>query len=164
MPRVDAWVNHEVPPGITDRMALSDGIRLGHVNIEVTNLARARRFYDRFLPILGFRPVVPADPVWLGYRKGRVSLWITVSHPKRVTRRTPHVPTDGIEDPISDHLGFRAPSSKRVGDIETALRRRGFKPVYATAKQQVHGPAWYTSNAWRDPDKNVLEIYALTQR
>jgi catechol 2,3-dioxygenase-like lactoylglutathione lyase family enzyme len=145
-------------------MVLSDGIRLGHVNIEVTSLARARRFYDRFLPVLGFTSVRPSDPAWLGYRKGRVAVWITVSHPKRVTRQSPHVPTDGVEDPISDHIGFRAPSAKRVADVEAALLRRGFQPVYLTDKQPTHGPAWYTSNAWKDPDNNVLEIYAVTKR
>ena len=145
-------------------MALSDGVHLGHVNIEVTDLARARRFYNKFLLVLGFRRISPGDPVWLGYRKGRTSLWVTVSHPKRVVRTTAHVPTDGIEDPISDHLGFRAPSSKRVSDLERALRDKGFKPVYPTSKQTAHGPTWYTSNAWSDPDNNVLEIYALTKR
>jgi len=145
-------------------MALSDGVRLGHVNIEVTDLPRARRFYDRFLPVLGFRRIQPFDRFWAGYRKGRIALWITVNRPRRVTHRAPHVPTDGIEDPISDHLGFCAPSSKRVAEIESALRKKGFRPVYPTAKQQAHGPTWYTSNAWRDPDNNVLEIYAVTRR
>ncbi|MGA8542710.1 MAG: VOC family protein [Thermoplasmata archaeon] len=145
-------------------MALSDGIHLGHVNIEVTDLARARRFYDGFLPVLGFARMRPDDPFWLGYRKGRTALWVTASHPPRVARRAPHVPTDGIQDPISDHIGFRAPSSKRVFDLESVLRAKGFVPVYSTAKQQAHGPAWYTSNAWKDPDNNVLEIYALTSR
>jgi catechol 2,3-dioxygenase-like lactoylglutathione lyase family enzyme len=145
-------------------MALSDGVRLGHVNIEVTDLPAARRFYDGFLPVLGFTRMQPVDPLWLGYRKGRMALWITASRPTRVRRGTPHVPKDGIEDPISDHLGFRSPSSKRVFELERALRRRGFKPVYSTAKQIAHGPTWYTSNAWRDHDNNVLEIYALTKR
>jgi catechol 2,3-dioxygenase-like lactoylglutathione lyase family enzyme len=134
------------------------------VNIEVSNLAKARRFYDGFLPVLGFKRVAPEDLFWLGYRKGRTTVWITASHPKRVARTTPHVPTDGLEDPISDHLGFRASSSKRVSDLETALRRRGFKPVYSAAKQRAHGPTWYTSNAWCDPDDNVFEIYAVTER
>lgn len=145
-------------------MPLSDGIRLAHVNLEVSNLARARRFYDRFLPVLGFVRVPHTDPAWLGYRKGATALWITVSHTRRTTRRAPHVPTDGISDPISDHIGFRAPSPKRVFEIETALRRLGFTPVYSTEKQTAHGPSWFTSNAWKDPDNNVLEISSLTPR
>ena len=149
--------------GLWDSMRLSDGVRLGHVNLEVTDFRRARRFYDRFLPVLGFLRVPPDDPYWLGYRKGRTTLWITVSHPRRVVRGTPHVPTDGVKDPISDHIAFAAPSSKRVRQIEVALRLRGFRPVYPTAKQKTQG-GWYTSNAWNDPDNNVLEIYAVTRR
>lgn len=145
-------------------MRLSDGVRLDHVNLEVTNLDRARRFYDRFLPVLGFPRIPSDDPYWLGYRKGRMALWITVSHPARVIRREPHVPTDGVKDPISDHIAFRAPSPERVAAIEKALRRRGFVPVYSTDKLAAFGPSWYTSNAWKDPDNNVLEIYSVTKR
>lgn len=144
-------------------MQLSRGLRLGHVNIEVTNLARARKFYDGFLPVLGFAILNTPDPAWLGYRKGPTALWITVSHPHRAIGGPPHVPTDGVEDPISDHIGFRVPSSKQVAEIEQALRRKGFRPVYATEKLPTYGRQWYTSNAWRDPDNNVLEIYSVTK-
>jgi catechol 2,3-dioxygenase-like lactoylglutathione lyase family enzyme len=143
---------------------LSDGIRVGHVNIEASNLPAARRFYDRFLPIVGFDRVRPSGRFWLGYRKGGFTLWITVSRPRRLRRGVPRVPTDGIKDPISDHIGFRAPSAKRVFELEAALRKQGFEPVYATAQQKAHGPTWYTSNAWKDRDNNVLEIYSVTRR
>lgn len=143
-------------------VALSDGVRFGHVNLEVSDLLQAGRFYDRFLPVLGFLRIPPSDPHWLGYRKGGTALWITVGRPKRVVRRAPHVPVDGVTDPISDHIAFQAPSAKRVAEIEAAFRRRGYEPVYATSKQATRGLGWYTSNAWNDPDNNVLEIYAVT--
>jgi hypothetical protein len=53
-------VNPEVPSDLLGSMALSDGVQLGHVNIEVTDLARARRFYDKFVPVLGFTYVPSA--------------------------------------------------------------------------------------------------------
>lgn len=144
-------------------MSLSDGVRLGHVNLEVTDLERARLFYDQFLSVLGFPRTPPADPYWLSYRKGRIPLWITVSRPRRVARRPPHVPIDGGKDPISDHIAFEAASARRVGELEVALRRKGFRPVYPTVKQKTQGGG-YTSNAWKDPDNNVLEIYSVTRR
>ncbi len=146
-----------------DRMTLSDGVRLGHINVEVADLKRARRFYDRFLSVLGFPRIPPDDPHWLGYRKGRTTIWVTVSRPQRVVRRSPRVPTDGVKDPISDHIAFAAPSATRVGQIEAALRHQGFRPVYPTSRQGSPG-GWYISNAWKDPDNNVLEIYAVTRR
>ncbi|HYB79473.1 MAG TPA: VOC family protein [Thermoplasmata archaeon] len=145
-------------------MPLSEGVRLGHVNLEVSDLRRARQFYDRFLSVLGFRREMSNDPYWLGYRKGRTAIWVTVSRPPRVRRKAPHVPIDGVKDPISDHIAFAVPSGKRVADLEAALRRRGFRPVYSTDWQDAHGNRWYVSNAWRDPDNNVLEIYSLTRR
>lgn len=149
---------------LADDVPLSDGVRFGHVNIEVTDLGRARQFYDRFLSVLGFLRIPSDDPHWLGYRKGRMAIWLTVSRPARVARGTPHVPTDGVQDPISDHIAFVAPSPKRVAEIERALRRRGFTPVYPTERQTARGPSWYTSNAWSDPDNNVLEVYSVTRR
>lgn len=145
-------------------MELSDRVRLGHVSLEVTSVARARRFYDRFLPVLGFRRLPILDAAWLGYRKGRVTLWMTPSRPTRTTRRTPRLPSDGRNDPISDHLGFHVPSVRQVREIERELRRQGLEPVYAFDKQATRGPSWYVSSAWADPDNNVLEIYAVSHR
>lgn len=44
-------------------MALADGVRLGHLHLEVTSPSKARRFYDRFLPVLGFTLVRPVDRI-----------------------------------------------------------------------------------------------------
>lgn len=137
--------------------------RLGHVNLEVRSLSRARRFYDRFLPPLGFRRLPPADAAWLGYRGGPVTVWLTESHPARAVHGVPHVPTDGSSDPISEHLGFRVRSAGRVRELEALLRRRGLKPVYGGDRVPTRG-SWYVSCAFRDPDNNVLEIYAVTRR
>lgn len=145
-------------------MGLASGIRLGHVNLEVTRLATARRFYDRFLPVLGFRRVPRTGPVWLGYRKGSVTLWITVSRPRRTVRRPPRVPTDGATDPISDHLGFWVPSTHRLEEIERRLRGKGLRPVYPLDRVATRGSTWYISSAWRDPDENVLELYTVARR
>ena len=49
-------------------------------------------------------------------------------------------------------------------DLEAALRRLRFRPVYPTDWQRAHGNRWYVSNTWKDPDNNVLEIYSLIGR
>jgi catechol 2,3-dioxygenase-like lactoylglutathione lyase family enzyme len=154
----------EVVPRFYARVRLSDGVRLGHVNIEVSDLRVARRFYDRFFSVLGFTRIQQSDKFWLGYKNGSISLWLTVSRPCRLRRSVPHVPTDGMRDPISDHLGLRARSSRRVFALEKALRKEGFRPIYASTKQPTPGSTWYTSNAWKDLDNNVFEIYAITRR
>jgi catechol 2,3-dioxygenase-like lactoylglutathione lyase family enzyme len=139
------------------------GVRLGHINLEVTNLGRARGFYDRFLPSLGFRRLPILDRAWLGYRKGRMTIWITVSRPRRTVRRAANVPTTGTNDPISDHLGFWVPTKELLRSLEKQLRSVPLTPVYATCRVPTRGNTWYVSNAWQDPDGNVLELYTVTR-
>ncbi len=149
--------------GRVPELDLTAPARLEHVNLEVRDLARARRFYDRFLPVIGYRRLPIPDAAWLGYRAGRTTLWITVSRPPRVRRERPHVPSTGQTDPISDHLGFRVRTVRDLRRIEGALRRRGLTPVYATDAVPTYR-SWYVSCAFADPDRNVLEIYAVAPR
>src|SRR5271169_66883 len=152
------------PTSLRTSSRLSKGLGIGHVSIEVLDLDKARDFYDRFLPVLGFRKIQPVTSAWLGYRKEKTTLWFTVSKRQRVKRDLPHVPADGADDPISDHIGFCADSSEQVEALETILRRNGLVPIYSTGKEKLSSRSFYTSNAWNDPDNNVLEIYALTSR
>jgi catechol 2,3-dioxygenase-like lactoylglutathione lyase family enzyme len=145
-------------------MSPAHRVRLGHVSIEVASLSRTRRFHDRFLSSIGFRRLPTLDSTWLGYRNGLMTLWFTVSRPRRTTKGIPHVPVDGTEDPISEHLAFRVSSPRRVRDIERALRRKGIAPVYGFDQVATRGPTWYVSAAWRDPDNNVFEVYTVTRR
>jgi len=142
-------------------MRLSKGIRLGHVNLEVSNLARARKFYDPFLREIGFRLIPITDRYWVGYRRGALNLWLTVSRPRIAVRRSPLVPTNGAKDPISDHLGFWVPSERQIAQIESRLIRQGLVPVYPIDRLKVWGGRWYISDAWKDPDNNVLELYTF---
>jgi catechol 2,3-dioxygenase-like lactoylglutathione lyase family enzyme len=141
-----------------------NGLRLQHVNLEVRNLQRARRFHDRLLPVLGFRRLPITDAAWLGYRRGRTTLWFTVIRPHRTRLGRPHVPTTGTTDPISNHLGFRVPRATQVAQIEDAMRKRGIVPVYGFSKVPTAGRTWYVSAAWRDPDNNVFEVYTVSRR
>jgi catechol 2,3-dioxygenase-like lactoylglutathione lyase family enzyme len=136
---------------------------LDHVGVEVSDVRRARRFYDRILPRLGFRRLPGTGDAWVGYRKGRTTVWLTRSRPSRTVRGTPHVPSNGARDPISDHLGFRVRGERQVRDLEETLRRGGLAPVYA-ADRVAAGASWYVSCAFQDPDHNVLEVFAVRRR
>jgi catechol 2,3-dioxygenase-like lactoylglutathione lyase family enzyme len=138
--------------------------RLGHVGIEVADLAAARRFYDAFLPMIGFRRHATGSPGWLRYRRGSITLWLTESHPPRVRRRRPRAPRTDEDDPISDHLAFSVRSGRAVQLVALALERKGLRPIYPVEWQPTRGGTWYVSAAWADPDRNVLEIYATPRR
>jgi catechol 2,3-dioxygenase-like lactoylglutathione lyase family enzyme len=145
-------------------MRVSSGVRLGHVNIEVSNLTRSRQFYDVIFPVLGFRRRPGTGRYWLGYRRGPMQVWLTVSRPSVSSKRRPRVPTNGAKDPISDHLGFWVPSVSQLGSIEKRLVARGLVPLYELDRVRVWGGQWYVSDAWIDPDNNVLELYTLTRK
>lgn len=142
----------------------ASGVRLGHVNLEVTELARAQRFYDTILPVLGFRKLLDTGSHWVGYRKAQLTLWLTVSRPRQTSRRRPRVPTTGATDPISDHLGFVVSSSAEMARIERRLLRLGLKPLYRVDRVATAENTWYVSDAWCDFDNNVLELYTVESR
>jgi catechol 2,3-dioxygenase-like lactoylglutathione lyase family enzyme len=139
-------------------------LRFGHVGIEVSNLSKAKRFYDRFLLTIGFRRVRTSSPRWLAYRGGGVTLWLTESRPARVVRQPPRAPRTDEEDPISDHLAFQVRSGKQVVDLCRALERKGFRPIYPVEWQACQGGWWYVSTAWSDDDGIVIELYATPRR
>jgi len=130
----------------------------------VSNLVKAATFYDSFLPVLGFSRITPISQAWLGYRKSKTTFWFTVSRRRRVTRKTPHIPADGADHPISDHIGFLVPSSKQVEDLEAALRVRGFVPLYSTGRERIGNRSWYTSNAWKDPRQQRIRNFRNNAR
>jgi len=137
--------------------------------LEVSNLADARKFYDGFLTLLGFRKVPVRDRFWMGYRKEDMAIWITSSRPRRAIHQRPHIPTNGARDPISEHVGFWIPSMKQLQRLEEELEAKGYKAVYSLDKVPTGSPfsrwpSWYVSCAWSDEDNNVLELYTLARR
>lgn len=139
------------------------GATLGHVNLEVTDLRTAERWYGVFCPAIGFRAVPVTDPWWRGFRRGTVTLWVTTNRPRRTHLRRPHVPGTGAADPISNHLGFRVKDVAALRRIERTLRAKGLTPVYGASMVPTAGQTLYVSSAWEDPDHNVMEVYTVTR-
>ena len=118
-----------------------------HISIGVSDLAKAKAFYDAALAPLGYRALRNA-PDMLGYgRDGGIGLWITPSeHPVPADMRS------GL------HFCFAAASRKSVDDFyEQALRaggrdngKPGLRPDY---------DATYYAAFVIDPDGYRLEAY-----
>lgn len=130
-------------------MSLPDGIgaraRLHHVSLPVTDLGRARDFYEG---VLGLRPAARPDFDFAGawYDLGGAQLHLIVHPTARALR------------------GSRAPDSR---DAHFALR----VPSYAAALARLAAAAWpclekpRSRTGWRqifltDPDGNVIELNA----
>lgn len=150
-------------------MKAAHGVHLGHVNLEVSDLDRSRKFYDAFLTTLGFRRIPHTTALWVGYLKGRTRIWLTVETPRRAVRRAPRIPTKSGADWISDHLGFAVPTVRALARLERELQRKHLPQVYRLDRQRIDGFAgspkgsYYISHAWRDPDNHVLELYTNTK-
>jgi glyoxylase I family protein len=123
-----------------------------HVDLTVSDLARSTGFYDRVLPLLGFRrsPNVPEGPIWAGagVEIGLVAARIARPH----DRFTP-----GLH-----HLAFAAPTRAAVDDVHRVLVELGVPVLDAPADYPHYAPGYYAV-FFADPDGVKLE-YAYTPR
>jgi catechol 2,3-dioxygenase-like lactoylglutathione lyase family enzyme len=123
-----------------------------HVDLTVTDLERSTRFYDRVLPLLGFRrsESVPEGPIWAGAGL-EVGLQTARSHAAH-DRYAP-----GLH-----HLAFAAPSRGAVDALHARLLELGVAVLDAPAEYPQYAPGYYAV-FFADPDGLKLE-YVFTPR
>lgn len=119
-----------------------------HVSLSVTDLARARQFYEG---ILGLEPIERPDlgrvmGAW--YRAGDTEVHLIV-HPdgSAAEVRAPRV------SPLANHVAFRIDDYGRTRDL---LKSRGLDVLETDASR---GQMWIG-----DPDGNVIELIAAPVR
>lgn len=119
---------------------------INHVSIGVSDIARARRFYDAALTPLGYRCLSEgADS--LGYGDAAVALWIgAAEHP---------VPAD---DKSGLHFCFTAPTRQSVDAFHAAALRTGGRDNGGPGLRADYGPDYYAAFAV-DPDGYRIEAY-----
>jgi catechol 2,3-dioxygenase-like lactoylglutathione lyase family enzyme len=123
-----------------------------HIDITVTDLERSTAFYDRWMPLMGFRRSmnVPEGPVWAGDHS-EVGL-TSARHGGRHDRYSP-----GLH-----HLAFSAPDRTAVDDFHQRLREAGVSVLDAPAEYPEYAPGYYAV-FFSDPDGIKLE-YVFTPR
>lgn len=114
---------------------------LDHVAIDVTDLARAARFYDAVLHALGGRRIVDG-PGGIGYGRDRPQLWIV---PRPAAR------------PAAGHVGIAASGRRAVEAAHEAGLAAGGRDAGAPAPRDF-GPPSYYSGYLVDPDGTCLEV------
>ena len=117
-----------------------------HVDLRVRNLAEARRFYDVWLPALGF-PHVGDTPMGVAYE---------------ADRQDPKPEFIGlIEDPNhvpnGTRLAFWADTAEQVCELESVARRAGARNVETAAFCPEYSPAYFAVY-FEDPCGNRLEV------
>ena len=128
---------------------------LRHLSLEISDVARSRSFYDRFLPKVGFRRFV-AGPEYLGYTDGAMTLWLVRNPSPRIRR---HPPT-GDEEVIAEHIAFHFPTPAAVRSAEAELTEGEFYPIFRAEEHPEFRPGYFSAT-WVDPDGIAIELYSI---
>jgi predicted lactoylglutathione lyase len=124
-----------------------------HICFEVASVKRAMKFYAPLTEAAGFTASFGDGKNHMGWRNENIMLAIGTAKPRRVTRKRP----TGKEFVVSDHLGLSVPSRGDVDKIDKALKKAGFKPLFAAQEYPEFGPGFYAVT-FRDADNNIIEF------
>lgn len=121
---------------------------LDHVSITVTDLARARRFYDAIFAVLE-APLVWADEDGFGH-----GLRSDADHPERS-----YLSVRPVERVVPDrrHWCFKAESRQKVDAFHAAALAHGGTCDGPPGPRPEYHPGYYAAFV-RDPDGNRLEV------
>ena len=122
---------------------------LDHVALEVSDLARAARFYDAIMRPLGGRRIVDS-PDGIGYGRDRPDLWIMPRNANGAHGTNGAPPTRG-------HVAIAAAGRRAVDAAHAAGLAAGGRDGGAPAAR-AFGPPNYYSGYLVDPDGAWLEL------
>lgn len=123
---------------------------IDHVSVGVTNMARAKAFYDAALSALGMAPVFPVEIagnlVGIGYgAPQKPSFWV-------------QLPMNGQSASMGNgvHIAFRAETRAAVDAFYLAALEQGGIEDGAPGLRTEYHPSYYAAFV-RDPDGNKIE-------
>ena len=128
---------------------------LDHVSIGVTDVRRARRFYDAVLAPLGWKPVMPVEVkgTLLGVGYGEAAqpvFWIQLPANER-----PASAGNGV------HVAFNAATREQVDAFYLAALEQGGVDDGKPGLRTEYHPDYYGAFV-RDPDGNKVEVCCHT--
>lgn len=126
---------------------------VGHVGIEVSSLAKSKKFYGALLGGLGFKVIMDTED-GVGFSNQSFSVWVGELRESRVKRRAP----TGDEFVVADHLAILVENKKAVYDIEKDMKRNGFEALFPCEEHPQFEPGYYAVS-FCDPDNYVIEVY-----
>jgi catechol 2,3-dioxygenase-like lactoylglutathione lyase family enzyme len=131
----------------------NDAAIIGHVGIEVTNLAESKKFYRAMFNTLGFQ-VVMDDESAVGFSNGFLQVWLAKPQKARVERKSPV----GEEFMVADHLAILVQDRRTVDAVEKEMKKHGFEPLFPCEEHPQFSPGYYAVS-FTAPDNYVVEIY-----
>jgi catechol 2,3-dioxygenase-like lactoylglutathione lyase family enzyme len=129
--------------------------RIGHVGIEVRDLAKVRPFYDALAAGLGL-DVVYESKKTIGYGNKNYDLWLAASDTRRVEKRRP----TGDEEVIAEHLAIWVGGKAEVDRVAQVMGERGIRPLFPPQECPQFAKGYYAAS-FCDPENYVVEIYTV---
>ncbi|MFF5210438.1 VOC family protein [Streptosporangium sp. NPDC000396] len=124
---------------------------LGHIGVNVRDLAQAREYYDEFMPQVGFEIFFAADDEFsyrpAGGKPGTYLFFYPALEDGAYSRHRP-----GLQ-----HLAFMVKTRQEVDRLHEWAATRGAKVLYEPQEFPQYGPAYYAS-FWEGPDGVTLEV------
>lgn len=116
---------------------------IDHISLPVSDLARAKAFYDAVLAAVGYRRMMDFGQA-AGYGDGHPHFWIGV-------------PPAGEQAPASGvHIAFRAKDRAAVDAFHAAALAHGGRDNGAPGLRPLYHPDYYAGFVF-DPDGNRIE-------
>ena len=127
---------------------------LGHLGVNVTDLAETKTYYDRMMPLLGYEPYL-SDDLQFAYRpadrqRGPALFFYPALEDGQVSRHRP-----GLQ-----HLAFVLDTRQRVHAVHDAVRQLGGEVVHGPQPFPQYRPHYYAT-FWLDPEGIMLEALCL---
>lgn len=119
---------------------------LDHIDLRVRNFAKARKFYDKILPALGFT-CDRSDPDWGTFYS------VGPDKPSEFFGFT----ADPKHQPNGTRIAFWADTRQEVDDFAKVVRLAGGKNLEGPEVCRGYSPGYYAL-FFEDPDGNKFEI------
>jgi len=124
---------------------------LGHLGLNVRDLARAKSYYDKFLPLVGFEPFFATEEEFAyrpaGGRPGTYLFFYPALIDADYSRHRP-----GLQ-----HLAFIVKTRDEVHRAHDWARDQGAVVLHEPQEFPQYHPGYYAA-FWDDPDGVMLEV------
>ena len=123
---------------------------LGHIGVNVPDLATARRYYDELMPALGFEPFLDAADEF-AYRPalGKPGTYLFFYPALQAAAYSRH--RTGLQ-----HLAFMVPTRTAVREVHALATRLGSEVLHAPQDFPQYGPHYFAT-FWTDPFGIMVE-------
>ena len=126
---------------------------IGHIGIEVSNLANSKKFYRTLLDKLNFK-VIMDNKDTTGFSNQSFQVWVSELRRPRVKRQAP----TGEEFVVADHLAVLVQDKVMVDTVAREMKKNGYEALFPCEEHPEFMPGYYAVS-FCDPDNYVIEIY-----